>query len=205
MKSNFIKILLFFTCLALSCRNDKKPAQTSVKDNERQYYNAIIGWHIDIPQGYKQTHENSLKLNDENGKNAVKQNYNTEVNTDSIMHLLSFQRNQFNLFDSTIKKFDVKRDGDYLKNNAATQKMLYDIYAAQKIRIDTSSFTQKISDVPFQVFNIKIYGPNGSVVMQQQMYAALIKGYDLGINISFNNEADKDVLLNALKASTFEK
>ncbi|WP_410220325.1 hypothetical protein [Pedobacter sp.] len=205
MKSNFIKILLFFTCMVLACRNDKKPVQALVKDDEQQYYNAIIGWHINVPLGYRQTHENSLKLNDENGKNAVKQNYNTEINTDSIVHLLSFQKNQFNLFDSTLKKFDAKRDGDYFKNNAATQKMLYDIYAAQKIKIDTSTFTQKISGVAFQGFNIKIYGPNGSIVMQQQMYAALIKGYDLGINISFNNEADKDVLLNALRTSTFEK
>lgn len=205
MRSNFIKILLFFTCFTLLCRNDKKPVQALVKDDAQQYYNAVIGWRIDVPQGYRQTHENSLKLNDENGKNAVKQNYNTEVETDRIIHLISFQKNQFNLFDSTLKKFDAKRDGDYLKNNVATQKMLYDIYAAQKIKIDTASFIQKIADVPFQVFNIKIYGPNGGIVMQQQMYAALIKGYDLGINISFNNEVDKDVLLNALKTSTFEK
>lgn len=197
-----ILILLALSYTLSSCGSSPQPEETGKPIN---YNSKEIGWTIIIPAGYKLISKAKIDVNDQKGKEAIGQVYNGEVTVDSLQHLASFQKNQFNIFDSTIERYDEKRPGEYEKNNQELRKLIFDTYSNQKIKADTSSGKETIQGHVFHAFYIKIYGPNGEPLMNQIMYGTLINGYDFGVNINYNNEIDKNLLINAFKKSKFDK
>jgi hypothetical protein len=194
--NNSFWVLVFLTACQAPEKKEQTPSIPSFTSKE-------IGWTINIPADFKSMSENRVKAHEQKGKEAVEEATNQEVNTSSVIHLLNFQKNQFNSFNATLQPYDEKTSGSYVKSNELTKRAVYDAYSNQKIRVDTSSFEPTIAGQPFKGFSIKIYGPNGDVIMTQLMFSQLRKGYDFGVYINFNNEADQKVLLDALNHSKF--
>ncbi|MBB2146364.1 hypothetical protein GM921_12760 [Pedobacter sp. LMG 31464] len=199
MKTN----LLFFVllCALGACNSQAKKEGTKLES----YTSTEIGWTIEIPAGYKLISQAKIEASDKKGKEAVDKVYEGEVNTDSLKHLASFQKNQLNLFDSTIEPYVEKQPGDYEANNKLIKQLIFDTYHKQGIKADTLSSKENIQGQQFNAFHIKVYGPNGTEIMNQIMFSKIIKGYDFGVNISYNNEADKKILLDSFKQSKFAK
>lgn len=204
MKIRILPILLYVLGL-LACSPSPKKEEPAVKEEPQTYTNATIGWTMAIPQGFKLVSQTKIKEREEKGKEALGKAYDGDMSTDSLQHLLNFQKNQLNIFGSTLEKYTEKYPGEYLKNNEQLKKLLYDTYTKQKIKVDTSSATENIQGHRFHVFNIKIYGPSGAPLMNQVLYGTLIKGYDFGININYDNETDKKLILDAFRQSKFEQ
>lgn len=195
-------ILLLFLTTLLAC-NYSNPKQEETKPVT--YDSKEIGWTIEIPAGYKPLSKNRVEANEQKGKEALGEVAEAEISTSGLLHLVNFQKNQFNSLNATAQAFDLQSDGDYLANNQALKKLIYDTYTNQKIKVDTTSGKELIAGRDFNTFNIKIYGPSGAVLMNQMMYNQLIKGYDFGVNINYNNDTDKQVLINAFKSSKFSE
>ena len=84
--------------------------------------------------------------------------------------------------------------------------IIYNTYLNQGIKSDTSATTiEKINGLDFKKYSFTIYSPNGEVIIEQIVYSKLINGYDFSVNINYNNEEDKDVMMNAWKNSRFKK
>lgn len=198
------KILIPITigCIFASCSSSNPPEEIL---KPTIYNSKEIGWTIEIPAGYKLISKAKIEVNDQKGKEAIGEVYDGEVTADSLQHLASFQKNQLNIFDSTIERYEEKELGEYEKNNQELKKLIFDTYSKQKIKADTSSGKETIQGHVFHAFYIKVYGPNGTPLMSQIMYATLINGYDFGVNINYNNEIDKNLLINAFKKSKFDK
>lgn len=200
MKINYLCCIVLLSAVT-ACNSPAKkeaPKLESYTSNE-------IGWTIEIPAGYKLTSQAKIEVNDKKGKEAIDKVYEGEVNTDSLKHLASFQKNQLNLFDSTIEPYVEKHAGDYDANNKLIKQLIFDTYHKQGIKADTLSSKENIQGQQFNAFHIKVYGPNGTEIMNQIMFSKIIKGYDFGVNISYNNEVDKKTLLDAFKQSKFAK
>ncbi|TKC12832.1 hypothetical protein FA048_04235 [Pedobacter polaris] len=201
MKSNLLYLLIFASVL-LAC-NSSTPKTDEPKFET--YTSKEIGWTIEIPKGYKPLSQNRIEANEKKGKEALGKVAEGEVSNTNLIHLVNFQKNQFNSLSATAEPYDLSRDGEYIANNQLVKKLIFDTYTNQKIKVDTLSGTAIIAGNTFYTFNIKLYGPSGEVLMNQIMYNQLIKGYDFGVNINYNNETDKDILINAFKNSKFSK
>ena len=101
-------------CLMLACNS-------SVSDTEKpisqSYFSKEIGWTIEIPVGYKLTSQTKMDADDQKGKEAIEKVYEGNLKIDSLKHLISFIKNQFNSFDSTIEPYEETETGEYAANN----------------------------------------------------------------------------------------
>lgn len=199
-----IRILIYsclvsIFCILLAC-NSSTQEEKHIVDS---YTSKEIGWTVEIPNGYKLTSQTKMDADDQKGKEAIEKVYEGELKVDSLRHLISFMKNQFNSFDSTIEPYEEEKPGEYAENTILIHKLIFDTYHKQGIKIDTSSAKIDLKGQLFNAFYIKIFGPNGEVALNQIMYSKMIKGYDFGVNINYNNEEDKKKLVNAFMTSNF--
>ncbi|MCH2194332.1 hypothetical protein [Kordia sp.] len=83
---------------------------------------------------------------------------------------------------------------------------MYDIYKSKGLDIDTTATTiVRIDGLDFECFEFTLKAPNGTVVLNQLMYAKLINGHSFGVNINYNNKKYKKEMLKALFDSQFRK
>jgi hypothetical protein len=188
-------IILFSSCNSSTPKEEKTKVET--------YTSKEIGWTIEIPTGFQSLSQSRIAANEQKGKQAIEKVAEDDIKMDSLRHLVNFQKNQFNSFGATIERYIQKKTGDYIVNTRLIRSLIYDTYTGQKIKVDTLSGREEIAGQKFNAFYIKIYGPTGEVLMNQIMFNQLINGYDFGVNINYNNEADKESLFNAFKNSKF--
>ena len=193
-----MKIKLFFlsavSAIFSACNSSPKLETYTSKE---------IGWTIEIPAGFQSLSQSRIAANEQKGKEAIGKVAEGDIKMDSLRHLVNFQKNQFNSFGATIERYTQKKTGDYIVNNRLIRALIYDTYANQKIKVDTLSGRMNVAGLSFYTFSIKIYGPTGEVLMNQIMFNQFIKGYDFGVNINYNNEADKEILLKTFFNSKF--
>ena len=179
--------LLLICCLMLAL-SLMLACNAAVSDTEKpgllNYTSNEIGWTIEIPVGYKLTSQVKMDADDQKGKEAIEKVYEGDLKIDSLKHLVSFTKNQFNSFDSTIEPYEETESGEYAANNVLIHKLIFDTYQKQGIKIDTSSAKIELKGQSFNAFYIKIFGPNGEVALNQIMYSKMLKGYDFGVNIN---------------------
>lgn len=119
--------------------------------------------------------------------------------------MLRFQKNRFNIFQATSEPATIEYKGEWEKNLQTLKEVLYVTYTNQGIAVDTSSTKDKIGGLSFDVFRVTIYSTEGDVIMKQDMYSRYRNGYDFGVNISYNNEVDKNEMMRAWRGSKFIK
>lgn len=205
MKNVFIILLFAPIFIITSCgqRDPNKQIDEGKVDGET-YTSQEIGWTIQIPKGWSVTSRNKLEANDKKGKEAIEKVIG-EFDISGLKHLVSFQKNLFNTFQSTSEPFTPEYEGEWEENNAKIKKLLYDTYTNQGIKVDTSSSKAVIDGLNFDVFKSTIYGPNGNVILHQELYSRYINGFDFGVNINYNNDEDRRTMLEAWQNSKFKK
>jgi hypothetical protein len=195
----FLFIATFSACTAGSSEKRQENIKPEVFTNEE------IGWRVTMPEGYQLTHQKKIDTDEQRGKEAVGKVYDGQLKDSKLKHVFSFIRNQFNSFNSTIEPYTEKYKGEYLTNGVLVKRLLYDTYHKQGIKIDTSSNEVIVDGEKFNAFYLKIYGPTGDVVLNQILFNKMIKGYDFGVSINYNNEEDRAKLLQTFMNSTFSK
>ena len=192
-------LLLFISCVSTSAN---KQVDEGVVGGII-YESKEIGWSIKIPDGWKIISKDSIEAIDERGKSAIENSTGQNIDVKGLKHLISFQKDRFNLFDSTIEPFIELYPGEYQDNNSALNKIVFDTFKNQGIKADTSSGTELIQGMKFNKFFTTIYGPDDNVILNQILYSCLINDYDFGVNINYNNEKDKEIMLQAFLESEF--
>lgn len=168
------------------------------------YKSKEIGWEIRIPSGWSVVSRDVTQKSEEKGQNAVEQSTGQKFDLSSLKHLISFQKNQFNMFASTSEPFMEEFPGEYEENNKNINSLIYQTFIDQGIKADSSSGQEVIQGIKFNTFYTTIYAPDGKVILNQILYSKLINGYDFGVNINYNNEEDKKTMIDAWKKSKFE-
>jgi hypothetical protein len=196
-----IHVLLFALALLVAACNVGEQQKTLPK--LESFTSKEIGWTIAIPAGFQLLSKSRVTANEEKGRAALGGKDQQTTETSSLQHLVNFQKNQFNLFYTTIEPFEAKNKGAYTANVQLVKKMVFDAYNNQHIKIDTASGKEIFGKQSFHAFYIKIYGPNGQLLMNQHLYSALIKGYEFSVNINYNNEDDHRILIDHFKSSSF--
>jgi len=167
------------------------------------YTSEEIGWTVEIPSGWSITLKDQMEETTELGQEYVEE-LGVEFDVSGLKHLIGFQKDRFNMFQSTSEPFDLEYEGEWEANNATLKDVIYSAYAKQGIQVDTSSSKVTVDGLEFEGFHITMYGPEGNVVFYQDMYSRYINGFDFAVNLNYNNEEHKEAMLNAWMNSKFE-
>lgn len=207
MIQRITKTVLFFNLLMLISCGQKDPNKQIDEGNVKGeiYKSSDIGWTIEIPKGWSVISKDQIDNQEAKGKEAIEKSSGQKVDMTQMKHLISFQKNQFNLFASTSEPFKEDYPGEYQENSKKLCNMIYQTYVDNKIKTDSSSGKEIIQGLEFNVFRTTIYTPDGKVILNQIMYNRLINGFDFGVNINYNNDEDKKAMLDAFKKSNFIK
>ncbi len=206
MKKVLSIVSFLITLTFISCRQtdpNKQIDEGTVKHNT--YTSEEIGWTIEIPDGWTVVEKEQTRANNERGLKAMEEVLEGEIDYSGLKNLIGFQKNKFNIFQSTSEPFELEYEGEWEDNNESLKALLYATYTNQGIKIDTSSSKATTDGLDFKVFHIIVYGPNGKRILHQDMYSKYINGFDFGVIISYNNEKDKKTMMDVWKNSKFKK
>lgn len=170
------------------------------------YTSQEIGWTIEIPKGWAVIDKEKIKETNEKGLKAIEETIDGEIDYSGLKNLISFQKNRFNIFQSTSEPFELEYEGEWEENNAVLKDIIYSTYENQGIKADsTATKIETIDGLDFQTYSFTIYSPKGEIILRQIMYSRLINGFDFGANINYNNDKDRDELLKVFRNSKFKK
>lgn len=196
-----VSIFLIFSC---GRTTTKKTDEGQIR--EKEYTSAEIGWTMDIPEGWQVTDLEKTKKSAERGQKAIEESTNTEVDLSNVRNLITFQKNPFNIFQSSSEPFKLEYEGEWEENNRYLKTLIFDTYKNKGMKVDSTPTTiEKIDGLDFHCYTFTIYGPKGEAILKQLMYSRLINGFGFNVNINYNNEKDRDEMLNSFRKSTFNK
>lgn len=167
------------------------------------YHSDEIGWTIEIPNGWNVTDRDELDRRQDKGKDIFEERLGEEIEIVGLKNLINFQKDKANVFMSTSQRFVEEYPGEYEDVNNTLKQVIYDTYTSQGIKTDSLSYKLMFKGKLFYAFHTTIYAENGDEILNQLMFSKWINGYDFGAVVNYNNEADKKVMMDALKNSTF--
>lgn len=180
-------------------------AQTKNDDVANTYTSKEIGWTMPLPEGWTILSQAQVDEYDQKGLKAIEETVGAEIDYSELKHLISFKKDPFNVFQSTIEPFKEEYPGEWKANNDALKGIIYDTYVNQGIKVDSSKTTiEKIGGIDFQCYSFIIYAPNGTVIIKQVLYNCLMKGYSFGVNLNYNTEATRKELYTVWRKSVFK-
>lgn len=166
------------------------------------YTSSEIGWTMRIPEGWEIISRDQQETSFERGIKAVEE-VAGEIDYSGLKQLISFQKNQFNIFQSSSEPFPLEYEGAWEDNHEYLKEVLYDTYTNQGIKVDTASSKAMVDGIDFEVFHIVVHGRKGEVILYQDMYSGYINGFAFTATLNYNNEADKEILMKVWKESRF--
>lgn len=207
MKALYLLLAFGFSIVLIACKPSDPNKSVDEGTVKRSVYTSDeIGWTMEIPKGWSIMEMESKQALDRKGREAIENVIDGEIDVSSLKHLIAFQKDQFNIFQSTSEPFEIVYEGEWEENNAVLKGIIYDTYSNQGISADTSATTiETIDGLDFHTYSFTIYAPSGEVLLKQKMFGRLINGFDFGVNINYNNKKDGDELLRAFKNSRFTK
>jgi len=176
-----------------------------VKNQHKHVYRCEkIGWSIDVPENWKITSEDDEFVLDSSNRAMLEKTQDTKFDLSKTRKMISFQKDESNAFESAITPMIEKYPGQYDEGCREQNKLTYKSLTSLGTRFDSSSSTEIINGHKFNTFSITMYSPKGYVIIYQTSYFALINGFDVQMNICYNNDDDKAILLKALRNSKFK-
>ena len=204
-KSSFFILLVF--ALLSNCK-DLDPNQQIDEGNieNNVYVSNEIGWTMTIPEGWDIVTMDETKAYQKKGTDILEDMIEEDYDMSQLRNLLSFKKNRFNLFQSTSEPYEIEYEGEWDDNNIALKELLIDAFKAQGITLTSTPIsTELIDGVEFKHYEFTMYDTDDTIILNQMIYATWKDGYDFGVNITYNNEDDKNEMLSAFRNSKFTK
>lgn len=205
MKILFLALTAGIASSLSSCREANKKIDEG-QIHEHEYFSKEIGWSMEIPPGWIVTDLEKTKESAERGMEAIEETMNTEVDYSGLKNLISFQKNTFNIFQSSSEPFKLAYEGEWEENDSYLKTIIYSTYENKGIKADSTATTiEKIDGLDFRTYSFTIYGPKRDTILKQTLYNRLINGFSFSVNINYNNEKDRDEMLSVFRKSKFNK
>ena len=163
-----------------------------------------IGWKIELPKG-KEWRIISTKEHDsleKGGRKVIEETTGVELPKSEAENLISFRKDQFNSFVSSIEPFDESVDGSYDNMLAVLHQVIKNGYAAKNIPAEYEMSATRIDGIMVDRYDIKIYAAK-KVILYQYVFTCFIKDQLLSIQITTNNKADGATLEKVVLTSDF--
>ncbi len=194
------KIFFIFLCFNLISYHGFSQSKT-----ENKIYNKDFNWTIIIPEGFETVEEKEWIAMQNKGANAIEDTFGEEIINHSKT-IFVFKSGTVNYFESSFQPFDVAVDGDYIETCKAVNDILYETFMAQMpgITIERSNTIEKIDNLDFQVYKMKVIFPN-KMEMYCMMFNRLFGKKELAVNIMYIDQSKGEKMLASWRASKFNK
>src|SRR5690606_17289014 len=149
---------LFLSIIITSCG----PAEPKKKVDEGKveaniYTSAELGWSIKIPNGWKITDLDETQKRSKKGLELIEKTFDTQVDSSGLKNLISFQKNNLNIFQSTTEPFVEEHEGEWEESNNSVKQLIYETYVNQGMNVDSSvTQAETIDGVKFNTFTYRI-------------------------------------------------
>ena len=189
--------LIGLTFIFQSCNGQTTP--------KKEIYNKDFNWTITIPENFENVSAEEWAKMQNKGADAIEKTYNEEV-VNQAKTIFVFKSDQLNYFESNYQPFDTAIDGDYLESCKNVNNMLYETFITQMpdIKIDSTSSIEKIDNLEFQTFKMKIEYPN-KMTMNVLMFSRLFDKKEFTVNIMYVDKKKGEQMLDSWKKSKFTK
>lgn len=200
-----IPIVFLSACQPNQTLKEKQAELTTGNvDQSFKYTCNEVGWQTYLPKDWHFITQDETKKMNEKGRELIEKSSGSAVDMSGLRELVNLKKDPFNSFLSTIEKYDAKTMGSYEDHNADVEEVVKQAYRSKDIKFELKDGSEKIDNVLFHVVEIKIFTPGGDkILLNQKMYSALLKGYDFGMTMNYNNEDDKQILLKIVEGSRF--
>jgi len=185
------------TIIFQSCNGQTTP--------KKEIYNKDFNWTITIPENFQNVSAEEWEKMQNKGADAIEKTYDEEVINQSKT-IFVFKNDQLNYFESNYQPFDTAIDGDYFESCKNVNNMLYETFITQlpDIKIDSVSTIEKIDNLEFQLFKMKVEYPN-KMVLNVLMYSRLFDKKEFSVNIMYVDNNKGKQMLESWKKSKFTK
>jgi hypothetical protein len=194
------RLLYFLICITIifqSCNGQTTP--------KKEFYNKDFNWRIIIPENFQNVSAEEWTKMQNKGADAIEQTYDEKV-INQAKTIFVFKSDQLNYFESNSQPFDTEIDGDYLASCKNVNNILYETFKTQipDIKIDSISTIEKIDNLEFQTFKMKLEYPN-KVKMNVLMYSRLFGKEEFSVNIMYVDNKKGEQMLESWRKSKFSK
>lgn len=195
--SKSIIILLLATSFLSSCTGQTKTEPQTL-------YNDEFKWTITIPENFANIEASEWKKMQNKGLDAVEDTYGEKVENQTEI-IFVFKNADFNYLESNYQPYDIEIDGDYLSSCQVVNEVLFETFQAQMpgAKIDSVSSVEKINNLEFQTYKMKLDFPNG-MTMYSHMYSRLFGKKEFSVNIMYVDEKQGEKMTKAWYNSKFE-
>lgn len=172
---------------------------------EREIYNKDFKWSIKIPENFENVSADEWTKLQNKGAEAIENTYDEKIVNQSKT-IFVFKSDLLNYFESNYQPYDVLVDGDYKESCKIVNQVLYETFVSQipGIKIDTISTVEKIDNLEFRKFKMKIVYPN-KMVFNVIMYSRLFGKREFSVNIMYVDNRKGQLMLEAWKNSKFSR
>jgi len=190
-------LIICLTILIQSCNGQTTP--------KKEIYNKDFNWTITIPENFENVSSEQWAKMQNKGADAIEKTYDEKV-INQAKTIFVFKSDQMNYFESNYQPFDITIDGDYLESCKNVSEMLYETFITQMpdIKIDTTRTIEKIDNLQFQTFKMKVEYPN-KMVLNVLMFSRLFDKKEFSVNIMYVDKLKGDQMLDSWTTSKFKK
>ncbi|MCH2184215.1 MAG: hypothetical protein MK108_19625 [Mariniblastus sp.] len=201
--NRWLLMLLAITLPACGAPKGEGPKAAGDRAGSR-YTSPAIGWTIEIPDGWSIIPRDELRELSPNGSAPQAERFGQPVSSAGWKPLINFRRNESNSFLSSLQVWDGKPEEEWESRLEAYRQQLLATYQATGVPMEAvDTETVMIDGLEFKMFEIRLLGPEETVVLTQQFYNRLINDYNVRIMLDYNTKADRDVMIGALQNSKF--
>ena len=176
--------------------------------NYKIYKFNSIGWTVKVPSDLKIIDSLTLNQINSNGEKQIQDAYNTETKITPPQSLISFKKDDANVFVCNTTPFDTTKDGSWNEHVQSLKDISFKTLRnstqnIKNVQIDTSSSVETIDNKLMNTFSLKIIVPNQKDV-SMDLISVLRNGFDVGFTIVYQDKKAKDRFYNILRTSKFD-
>jgi len=177
--------------------------QTTTKKQE--IYNKDFNWKITIPENFESLNAEQWEKMQNRGAEAIEKTYGEEI-INQAKTIFVFKSDQMNYFESNYQPFDTETDGNFVESIKNVGDILYQTFVAQmpNTKIDTTYTTEKIDNLVFQTYKIRLTYPN-KMVLNVFMFSRLFDKKEFTVNIMYVDKLKGEKMLDCWRKSKFSK
>ncbi|WP_172284143.1 hypothetical protein ACNFU2_18950 [Chryseobacterium sp. PTM-20240506] len=175
------------------------------QNTDTDFYNSDFKWKIQIPKNFEKVNNDEWAKLQGRGQEVLEKTTGQPVINQSKT-IFVFKSDNFNYLEANYQPFDPKVDGNYDESNKAVNEVLYKAFKENmpKAKFDTISTKEKINNLVFNKYTIKMTLPN-NMILEFQMYSRLFDKKEFSVNLMFLDPKKGEQMINAWKASQFGK
>jgi len=172
---------------------------------KKEIYIKDFNWTITIPENFQNVSGEEWTKLQNKGADAIEKTYDEKVINQSKT-ISVFKSDQLNYFESNYQPFDIAIDGDYLASCKNVNDILYETFKTQMpdLKIDSTSTIEKIDNLEFQTFKMKVEYPN-KMVLNVLMFSRLFDKKEFSVNIMYVDNNKGQQMLESWRKSKFNK